>query len=850
MAPNPTPASENSDPNAGPAAPASTHDPLPQNTNGPQMVPPPTQSMGIGGHIMFGFAHTPSTTEAAPTSQPTADDPQQGTSGSNPTQQETASDPKDSTEKQDQSPEDPRSSPNPALNDPSNENMSALEQALAPTKTATTNPASAGTTPQNVGSNQNDAGNNDKSDGQVSNSDNAPAPQPQTSEGSKTPDQGSNDGQTGENSQSSPQNNSNEQEDPNKASGQDQQHDSTPTLPNSSPETSEGPGGNAGSNDDFSKTAPNENESSNDETGNDANKSQPSQNSAGGNKAAAPNDSAPNDAETGSNGSGNAPSDSSADGTKAAAPNDSGPDSGGTGQSGNGNGNGNDSSGDSSSDDQTTENNGSSDSTSENSPAGIQDGAEQHDDAPNSDSASNQGNGDAGVAQTYHLPSLAPTAPATVAGHLVQPQSSGALVDGQTIKYGAPPSTISGTAVSIDASHNIYIGSDSYPIPSSPPTSATAAENVAIPLPNGATAVALPKSGGVSIYGATLFPGAHTTISGKVVSLDSSSNLIYEGTQAPAVEKNGYGPVTTVASQAVTPVANGVLIGGTKVENGAPAITLGGTKISYGHSMLVMGTSSIPLPLASPTSNPEQGPVTTVANHAVTPISNGAIINGATVSDGAPATTISGTPVFFAHSTLVFGSSSVPLTLPSSNSGPVTTVANKAVTPVPNGAIINGATISDGASAITISGTPIFLSHSTLAIGSSSATLVLPSAGQGSVTTVAHKAVTPLSQGVEVAGSTLMNNGPAQTISGTIMSFGHSKLVVGNSSVSLDLPTASVSSSGGSLTGSATTSSNGNSNGPPTPTQKGGAVPARQGVSLQVMVICGLGLLFSFRILG
>lgn len=134
--------------------------------------------------------------------------------------------------------------------------------------------------------------------------------------------------------------------------------------------------------------------------------------------------------------------------------------------------------------------------------------------------ALNQGDSVVVATQIFHLPAPTGQAPMTIAGQTIIPVANSVSIQ-RTFVTGTSPVIISGTTVSVGKSH-LYIGSKSYLLPTANPGLVTT-------LVNGAVAISLPNA--VSIHRNTLTAGAPAaTISGTAVSLDSSSNLIFDGT--------------------------------------------------------------------------------------------------------------------------------------------------------------------------------------------------------------------------------------------------------------------------------------------------------------------------------
>ncbi|KAK4694354.1 hypothetical protein P7C71_g3220, partial [Lecanoromycetidae sp. Uapishka_2] len=220
--------------------------------------------------------------------------------------------------------------------------------------------------------------------------------------------------------------------------------------------------------------------------------------------------------------------------------------------------------------------------------------------------AINHGNSVVLGSQIYHIPSATPTPATTIAGHAITPIANGVIFNGDTITAGASAVSVSGFPISVGLSGQINIDSTPYQLPSANPSPTTT-------LPNGAAAVIL--SHAISIHGTTLSAGASAaTISGTVVSLDMSNNLIYgatavtlpsvallpstfgvtmiNGTSAPMDTAGG------VASQSSTGVA-GIIVDGFGSAGGSTATTLAsGSVPTQGGNGSTMTTTTAPRPKA------------------------------------------------------------------------------------------------------------------------------------------------------------------------------------------------------------------------------------------------------------
>ncbi len=256
---------------------------------------------------------------------------------------------------------------------------------------------------------------------------------------------------------------------------------------------------------------------------------------------------------------------------------------------------------------------------------------------------------------------------------------------------------------------------------------------------------------------------------------------------------------TTINSQVIQKLSQGISIAGTALTLGAPPITVSGTPIAYGPSVLAVGTITISFAFSDPK------PITTsIAGQTVTIGQDAVAIAGTTLTPGATAITVSGTSISLGSSALVIGTSTIPL--PSRSPKPlITTVANHAVTAAPNGAEVVDTTLHPGVPGVTLDGTVVLLASSgQLIVGSKTMTLPSESAGLGGLivgglehksasdvsdlvtTTIASQVVTAASSVVALASTTLTLGAPGKIIAGTLVSLNTAgQLVVGSKTVTL-----------------------------------------------------------------
>ena len=236
-----------------------------------------------------------------------------------------------------------------------------------------------------------------------------------------------------------------------------------------------------------------------------------------------------------------------------------------------------------------------------------------------------------------------------------------------------------------------------------------------------------------------------------------------------------------------TPAPTGFVAGGeTLLPQGTPA-TIAGTLISLAASnTLIVGTKtfsidSSDLSRIDPDLDPGPGPGLIVGGNLFTVAASGFVIEGTTISPGAPAVTISGTLLSLDPSgVLVVGSKTVSL---SSNSGPSRlsapdlppkiTVGGEVFTGDAASLSIGGTRVLPGASAVTISGIRISLGPSGLLfVGSDTTSLPSgPTDADSGALTIAGQLITPNPSGFRLGTATVLP--------------GSGGIVVGSESISL-----------------------------------------------------------------
>ena len=289
----------------------------------------------------------------------------------------------------------------------------------------------------------------------------------------------------------------------------------------------------------------------------------------------------------------------------------------------------------------------------------------------------------------------------------------------------------------------------------------------------------------------------------------------------------------------------------------------------------ISGTTIYPTPPGqdnpSPTSQdaPEIHPPALVTMNSETYTIQHSIVQiaGVTVSEGAPATTISNTPISLGTNDLMIGSNTILYSAASAPPPAVTITMNGETYTIQNSAIqFAGVPVSEGAPATTISNTSISPGPSNLILGGSTILYSMPSATD---ITINNEPLNLESSAVIAAGSITISEGAsAVTVSGTAISLGSTDIVVGSTRLeysqaagtqsSGDVAAAIMSALGrteaaSSATGTATGTSNTTSSGvAPTTSQQPFTAGAATSVPVArlVMVLTGMGTcLIALRVL-
>ena len=316
--------------------------------------------------------------------------------------------------------------------------------------------------------------------------------------------------------------------------------------------------------------------------------------------------------------------------------------------------------------------------------------------------------------------------------------SNSVVVAGATIVAGAPASQVSGHQISVDpVASNIVVDGQGYPLPPPTPSSSDPGQNDAVNDP----------------------VSSSTVIDGHII----------QATQSPDT----------------------IIVDGQSVVRGANPIMASGTPVALrSNGDLILGTSTLSGFIPSASAAP--GEVITTAGQIFTILSNGAAIDGQTLSTG-QAITISGTPISLGLDGLVIASSTI--NLPAIPAAQVLTAAGQTLTIGVNGGItIAGTTLVPNEPAVNIAGTSISLGPNGLVVGTS--TISLPTITPAAVISAAGQAGILGPDGYfTIAGTTLSPEAPAITVAGTRISLGSNGLITGSSTLPLP-PTSMVTIAG------------------------------------------------------
>ena len=304
----------------------------------------------------------------------------------------------------------------------------------------------------------------------------------------------------------------------------------------------------------------------------------------------------------------------------------------------------------------------------------------------------------------------------TVGGQTITTNDIGQLMVGsQTLRNGGPAIFISGTPVSVAPASQITVDGSTLLI--SPP-SPTIVQQVTI----GGHVMTTNSAGDYMIGSSVLHAGSPAiTISGTPVSLDASGSQIIIGSStvqlAPPVTPM---PGLQIGDHTIPYFINSaseVIIAGSKtLSPGGPPVTISNTPISLVSSgdQLLVGSSTVDInPSSTLVPSPTLSVGSTTLPYSVNSAGDLIIAGSQTLIPGAPAITISNTPLSLAPSAtaLIVGSSTIPLSpfrtleKPLSIGGSTLSysintysdliiIGSQTLTPGGSAAVISGATVS------------------------------------------------------------------------------------------------------------------------------------------------------------
>ncbi|KAG8530880.1 uncharacterized protein KY384_004237 [Bacidia gigantensis] len=319
--------------------------------------------------------------------------------------------------------------------------------------------------------------------------------------------------------------------------------------------------------------------------------------------------------------------------------------------------------------------------------------------------------------------------PVQIGGHTVFAASSGYKIDGLSVLPGGAAVTAGGQTLNIDQDYNLHIDDQVFPVQEATPAKPTVIAGHTV-TPVG--------DGKAIIDGTTLTQGGPPqVISGTPVSLETNNYINIKG-QSYQLPTAAYSPIPTVINgQRVVPLPTGLSIAGTTLLPGGMPVTVSGKPISLDQTgNLHFGGSSFPLP---PMISLGYGAIpTTIAAQAIVPLSNGDIsVAGTTLTPGAPAITAEdGQIISLGSASLTIGTSTIPVSAPRtpfSNSAGLTrtTINGEEVVPVSNGVSVEGTTLTPGGVMTAKDGEVIIMGSSELVVGSSTIPVQIGSAGLG-----------------------------------------------------------------------------------------------------------------------
>ena len=316
---------------------------------------------------------------------------------------------------------------------------------------------------------------------------------------------------------------------------------------------------------------------------------------------------------------------------------------------------------------------------------------------------------------------LPPQSIFTIGAQTFTVNPTGFKINDAAISPGGTAHTVDGTAISLDQSGNLAIGSSI--------VSLTSPSSITILTVAGQTFT--PNPSAISIAGTTISAdGPAVQISGTIISLGSNGALKIGSSilSLPTLSETPPNKIYTVAGQTFTPNPSAFPIAGTIVSAGGSAVTIDGTIISLETSgALAIGSTTIDLPNLS---DPPSSQVYTVAGQTFTPNPSAFPIANTVISAGGPAVTINGITVSLQSSgTLLIGSSTIPLlTTPAPSD---INIDGFDINAQSSFIVVDGMTLVPAAAGVTISGTLVSLEAGGAALDIGTGRFALPTATTG-----------------------------------------------------------------------------------------------------------------------
>ncbi len=299
--------------------------------------------------------------------------------------------------------------------------------------------------------------------------------------------------------------------------------------------------------------------------------------------------------------------------------------------------------------------------------------------------------------------------------------------------------------------------------------------NTATPLiVNGKTAEAL-SDGGLLIADQTLAPGSQATMSGAVVSVDNSNMIVDRVTHAlPSKTET---PLIVNGKTAQRLSDGGLLIAGQTLAPGSQATVSGAVVANDNGNVIVDGVTHA-LPSRTETPLIVNGKTAQILSD------GGLLIAGQTLAPGSQAT-VSGAVVSVDNNNVVVdGITHAYLPVPTPTATPII-VNGKAAQILPNGGlIIASQTLTPGTQA-TVAGAVVSVGAGNFVVDGTTHALSPPATESPTPLLIAGQSVQKASDGAFIVGSMTITQGSQATIAGHVVSVGASALVIDASTHSI-----------------------------------------------------------------